>query len=1503
MFRSILRGLLILTVAVTLSAVSASTAYAGDLSCQGFNIPTHTVKAGDNAKVYYAIRNLGSTNSGWFRNNVVLSADTTLDASDAVLKSFQDVVTAGNTEYGNMDIRVPAGTAAGTWYLGLMLDVDNNYPETNETNNATGVDVIQIPGAGTTAGPTVLQTVAKVDLLVTAVSASSAAKVGGMLFVDSVFQNAGPDDAGAFVVRYYLSSNNNVNTRDVLLGAATISSIPSGRTAMLTKALTIPATVNNGTYYLGVVADPDNTVVETDENNNMLAAANQITVSGAQAAAAAAPATPAVPVVRNLNPNLVYTAASTPIVIEGQGFTGATRVSLATGSAVVFLKDVKVISDTVISATMPSVTATGSFHVQVSTPAGTNATSMVALRIEAAPVATPVVATPPGTGSATPTPATTNPNAVAPKAGGRLTATVQGMTIEADRSVTVNARTTRYEGNVTINGSLKIKDAVEVDSVDGSIKLVGGASVYAQPLRKEVTIWDGGDYWMENGNLINRRLRKNPAEFTVGGLKVKLSKMKPLRDGVELGGYLQLPKDFGKNFSALEGLKLTVKKLTITQGDGVKFHGRLTFMVIPLAGGFRLRDTYLEYNQFDNIWEGGTTLMLPKSFGIMAALAIKDGHLQKVGFGVNYLNLPILQAPPVFLDKVYGEIDNLSPTAKLPIRLRAIIGLRAGPQVQWGSRNYYLVYAKGTASIDVTGRLAGKLELTIWNEDFRALDALLIVDPTYGVYGEMDVEFLKIFDAEARMRYDFGNKLQGSLMGVLSIPRTVPWVGGIELGRAAAWASNEGIVAGVRALWITYAVEINPTGAIKVGRDLSAIQKFVVVPPADKTVQLIETLQNLYGGMPVALETPLKDGERMAYTLDRSAPYQIARVTWAKAGTDADVALVGPDGARYTYETAESNPAQVIYRKNPELNEAWIAVRTPAQGPWEVQVSESAKTIGRYEVEIVTPNTQPTAQLNVQDLRNGSYQVSWSSQDAENDAARVSLYYDTDDSHEDGFFIAENLPASGTYTWTPANVQSGQYHLYAKVEDGKSLPTFAYTAEPVEVNHPSAPAVPTNVVVAAGDAECYVTWTEVADADILGYRVYFTDDAASGYREVSSVGVQSFAWLTELKSGRPYRVAVAAVDQDGNQSQLSNEIVVVPTSTGNNPPYFVTHAGQYARAGVDYEAQVMARDSDRDTLSYRIEDAPEGLFIDGRDGRITWTPAAAQRGNHRMTVIAEDGRGGEARMEVRIHVATTREPNAAPEVVRRIRPSVAVGESYGEHVLSHDAEAEQVSLRLAEAPAGMTLDGAGDLAWTPTAAQAGSHRIAIEATDASGNTRRETFTVVAMSPELLKALSAATVGPQAWVSTEPSNTVPPVGAKTTSRKFFDRCFIATASLESGSSQDAAELVVNETGIYSLSADRLEDLHVLRRLRDRLLLTSAGGRAFVDVYYTYGPSAATQIRGSDTAKALVRGMLIQPLVAGSRLALGEGIESKDLAGWSVIGLGLGLLILVARRKKA
>jgi len=82
--------------------------------------------------------------------------------------------------------------------------------------------------------------------------------------------------------------------------------------------------------------------------------------------------------------------------------------------------------------------------------------------------------------------------------------------------------------------------------------------------------------------------------------------------------------------------------------------------------------------------------------------------------------------------------------------------------------------------------------------------------------------------------------------------------------------------------------------------------------------------------------------------------------------------------------------------------------------------------------------------------------------------------------------------------------------------------------------------------------------------------------------------------------------------------------------------------------------------------------------------------------------------------------------------------------------------------------------------------------------------------------------------------------------------------------------------------------------LLRQFRDECLLTNVPGRAFVQLYYRYSPPIAGYIAGSETLKALARGLLI-PVV---------GVICLVLYPWAPgILIAVALVVCALRRRYA
>ncbi len=224
-----------------------------DLVVSSVNAPS-TGGAGLTIKVADTTHNKSGTGpAGPSTTRYYLSTDTTLDASDTPLGSRSiPALKPGGSDKGSVNVVIPPGTSAGTWYVIAKADADNLLPETNDSNNTSSNKIV--------IGP---------DLIVSSFSVPSSSGAGLQISVSDTTKNPG---SGSTLVSsttsFYLSKNSTLGAGDTLLGSRPIGVLAPGASSTQTTMLTIPALTVPGTYYIIANADDGNAVAETLESNN-----------------------------------------------------------------------------------------------------------------------------------------------------------------------------------------------------------------------------------------------------------------------------------------------------------------------------------------------------------------------------------------------------------------------------------------------------------------------------------------------------------------------------------------------------------------------------------------------------------------------------------------------------------------------------------------------------------------------------------------------------------------------------------------------------------------------------------------------------------------------------------------------------------------------------------------------------------------------------------------------------------------------------------------------------------------------------------------------------------------------------------------------------------------------------------------------------------------------------------------------------------------------------------
>ena len=107
------------------------------------------------------------------------------------------------------------------------------------------------------------------DLVVTLIEAPGSVVVGHPVEVVADVLNQGKRPAGAFRLRFFLSTDSNITTEDIdTRTTCEIDGLAKRKSKRCSVTIAIPGALPPGQYFLGALVDDQNSIVERDESNN-----------------------------------------------------------------------------------------------------------------------------------------------------------------------------------------------------------------------------------------------------------------------------------------------------------------------------------------------------------------------------------------------------------------------------------------------------------------------------------------------------------------------------------------------------------------------------------------------------------------------------------------------------------------------------------------------------------------------------------------------------------------------------------------------------------------------------------------------------------------------------------------------------------------------------------------------------------------------------------------------------------------------------------------------------------------------------------------------------------------------------------------------------------------------------------------------------------------------------------------------------------------------------------
>lgn len=349
------------------------------------------------------------------------------------------------------------------------------------------------------------------------------------------------------------------------------------------------------------------------------------------------------------------------------------------------------------------------------------------------------------------------------------------------------------------------------------------------------------------------------------------------------------------------------------------------------------------------------------------------------------------------------------------------------------------------------------------------------------------------------------------------------------------------------------------------------------------------------------------------------------------------------------------------------------------------------------------PNTPPVFVNKLRDTTISENQLlsfQFTATDAENDTRTFSLVTSS---------LGMNITSTGLFTWTPNFTQSGQHKVVVQVSDGKANGITKDSAI-ITVNDVNRLPVFTRVMGDTIINEDQQLTFDVDATDPDGDVVrYFVQSAPTGMTMDSVSGVLSWR-PTFLQSG-VYPIVIRARDSK-NASTTKN--VSITVNNVNRAPLFTRKLPDTSIvANTLLQYQYLGNDPDGQPVQFSLVEAPSGAAISAA-GVLQWTPLISQTGNFRIIVGLTDGVVTISDTAFVTVIGT----NYPPVMTTSLNDTII---SENQHLVfmyaALDPDNDPLTWSLVAAPSGVAISSAGQLLWTPTYFQSGTHKIIVSVSD------------------------------------------------------------------------------------------------------------------------------------------------------------------------------------------
>lgn len=198
-------------------------------------------------------------------------------------------------------------------------------------------------------------------------------------------------------------------------------------------------------------------------------------------------------------------------------------------------------------------------------------------------------------------------------------------------------------------------------------------------------------------------------------------------------------------------------------------------------------------------------------------------------------------------------------------------------------------------------------------------------------------------------------------------------------------------------------------------------------------------------------------------------------------------------------------------------------------------------------------------------------------------------------------------------------------------------------------------------------------------------------------------------WIPGFDQVGTHNILLRAADDRGGVDVQAFTLTVVEP---NVAPTITSTPPLSAADGTRLVYQLAAQDADSDRVQFRLRQGPDGMNVAATEVRnsagdivdtrytLTWDVTGVGS-THDISVVADDGRGGEAVQSFTLVVRDNSVANTTPVIMSQPPTTARFGREWTWVVMASDADGDPLTFSLPVAPPGMTISQNGVVSWTP----------------------------------------------------------------------------------------------------------------------------------------------------------------------------------------------------------